>query len=120
MKLKTKLASGNGERFLMFWCPGCDEPHGPRIEGGSPWTWDGNREQPTLSPSILVTDHAGSRCHSFLRAGRLEFLSDCTHAMAGQTVDLPDWPYAEGAYGGVDAEPAPASPAPATRGEEGR
>lgn len=29
-------------------------------------------------------------CHSFVRDGRIEFLSDCTHALAGQTVDLPE------------------------------
>lgn len=23
--------------------------------------------------------------------GRIQFLNDCTHALAGQTVDLPDW-----------------------------
>lgn len=28
-------------------------------------------------------------CHSFVREGRIEFLSDCTHELAGQTVDLP-------------------------------
>lgn len=27
-------------------------------------------------------------CHSFLRAGRWEFLSDSAHALAGQTVDM--------------------------------
>lgn len=27
-------------------------------------------------------------CHSFVRDGRIEFLSDCTHALAGQTVEL--------------------------------
>jgi len=32
------------------------------------------------------------RCHSFVRDGRIEFLSDCTHALKGQTVDLPDLP----------------------------
>lgn len=31
-------------------------------------------------------------CHSFVRAGRIEFLGDCTHALAGQTVPLPPWP----------------------------
>ena len=33
-------------------------------------------------------------CHSFIRAGRWEFLPDCAHALAGQTVamvPLPDW-----------------------------
>lgn len=29
-------------------------------------------------------------CHSFVRDGRIEFLGDCTHALAGQTVDLPE------------------------------
>lgn len=31
-------------------------------------------------------------CHSFVRAGKIEFLGDCTHALKGQTVPLPDWP----------------------------
>jgi hypothetical protein len=29
-------------------------------------------------------------CHSFVRDGRIEFLSDCTHSLAGQTVELPE------------------------------
>ena len=29
-------------------------------------------------------------CHSFVTDGRIQFLNDCTHALAGQTVDLPD------------------------------
>ena len=31
----------------------------------------------------------------------VQFLGDCTHALAGRTLPLPDWPYAEGEYGGV-------------------
>jgi hypothetical protein len=27
-----------------------------------------------------------------VRAGQIEFLGDCTHALKGQTVALPDWP----------------------------
>lgn len=37
---------------------------------------------------------AWGNCHSFLRAGRWQFLGDSAHALAGQTVDmvpLPDW-----------------------------
>ena len=30
-------------------------------------------------------------CHSFVTDGRIQFLGDCTHKLAGQTVDLPDW-----------------------------
>lgn len=88
-------------RGCWIWCPGCDYQHRVTVVGedGSQdsvvWEWDGNVETPTFSPSILV--HAGERqpvCHSFIRAGRWEFLGDCTHALAGQTVDmvpLPDW-----------------------------
>jgi len=32
------------------------------------WSFDGNRERPTLTPSIHCVDH----WHGFLRAGRLE------------------------------------------------
>jgi hypothetical protein len=40
-------------------------------------------------------------CHSFVTAGHIQFLSDCTHEMAGQTVEIPEWPYAPGKYGGI-------------------
>ncbi len=30
-------------------------------------------------------------CHSFVTDGKIQFLGDCTHALAGKTVDLPDW-----------------------------
>lgn len=39
-------------------------------------------------------DPAWGNCHSFLRAGRWEFLGDSAHRLAGQTVGmvpLPDW-----------------------------
>lgn len=37
-------------------------------EGHLVWQWDGNREAPTLSPSINVI----GRWHGYLRAGKLE------------------------------------------------
>lgn len=54
---------------------------------------------PTFTPSILVRyDGADAGqgaappavCHSFVTNGRIQFLGDCTHALAGQTVDLPE------------------------------
>lgn len=36
---------------------------------GTHWTWDGNREAPTLSPSILAGD---TGWHGYMRAGQLE------------------------------------------------
>jgi hypothetical protein len=29
-------------------------------------------------------------CHSFVTDGKIQFLGDCTHALAGQTVELPE------------------------------
>ncbi len=74
-------------------------PHQPRIGGVNPWTWNGDRERPTLSPSVLVTCEYGDdtpplRCHSFVADGQIQFLGDCSHALAGQTVELPELPEA--------------------------
>ncbi|WP_407649406.1 DUF6527 family protein [Brevibacillus composti] len=74
----------------VFFCPGCQMHHG----FDSRWFFNGDFERPTISPSYLVTigrhPDPPDRCHSFVRDGQIEFLSDCTHSLAGQTVDLPD------------------------------
>lgn len=88
------LRTGQGGR-LFFHCPGCDMAHAVTVgEGAGPrWGFNGDYERPTFSPSVLVTYPWGDppvekRCHSFVREGRIEFLSDCTHNLAGQTVAL--------------------------------
>lgn len=98
---------GNGTapgRSLWFWCPGCDDAHRIVVDAPDSWTWDGNEDTPTISPSILATyprpvKWGGDRvCHSFIRAGQWEFLADSTHVLAGQTVPmvpLPEWLTAE-------------------------
>lgn len=95
---------------LAFWCPGCDSAH---VIGYGPghWTWDGNLDLPTITPSVLVYSRQAlinedlpmpelvapenvrttPRCHSFVTAGQIQFLGDSTHALAGQTVPLPEW-----------------------------
>lgn len=91
------------DELLRFMCPGCQREHA--IQHGSDfgpnWTWNGSLEKPTFTPSVLVTyDGADAGvdgappavCHSFVTDGRIQFLSDCTHPLAGQTVDLPQWP----------------------------
>lgn len=92
MKIK-RVTQGDGSHYgYRFDCPGCEEPHviptKPHERG---WDFDGNEAAPTFSPSILVHETPVSpRCHSFVRAGRIEFLSDCTHKLAGLTVELPE------------------------------
>lgn len=66
--------------------------------------WDViDTEAGTISPSVLVqgANEAGPTvCHSFVTAGRIQFLGDSTHALAGQTVDVPDWSEAMAAMHG--------------------
>lgn len=62
-----------------------------KYTNGPCWEWNGDIEKPTLSPSILTRgeDTNGKHvCHSFVRNGKVEFLNDCTHEFAGQTLDL--------------------------------
>lgn len=40
--------------------------------------------------SLRNGDYPESRCHSFITDGKIQYLSDCFHELAGQTVDLPE------------------------------
>jgi hypothetical protein len=101
-----------GDGLVGFHCPGCDEMHMVNTDvvdrpNHPAWDFDGNFDAPTFSPSINVTGvrrttedeyariMAGERidptprvCHSYVRAGAIQFFGDCTHALAGQTVQL--------------------------------
>jgi hypothetical protein len=55
------------------------------------WTWNGDTEKPTLKPSILTKTENYKEvivCHSFVTDGKVQFLGDCTHEFAGQTLEL--------------------------------
>lgn len=86
---------------VCFHCPGCGYEHDIPTTGPKAWGFNGSMEAPTLTPSILIRYKASDQddpaavamqsvCHSFVRDGRIEFLSDCTHELAGKTVDLPE------------------------------
>ncbi|WP_244497607.1 DUF6527 family protein [Aureimonas sp. AU40] len=87
----------------LLHCPGCNQRH--RVGPG--WSFNDDYDAPTFRPSILVTgvqpltdaeyDRAmGGEaieprplvCHSFVTDGQIQFLDDCTHALAGRTVPL--------------------------------
>lgn len=99
--LSSKLRSAEGSR-LTWWCPGCDGAHQIQYgEGQGPrWGWNGDAERPTFTPSVLVRydgadadtpDGIPSVCHCFVTDGQIQFLSDCTHSLSGQTVPMPDF-----------------------------
>ena len=76
----------------LFDCPGCGGVHMIRTEGERPcWTFNGDVDNPTCSPSLLVGPGTSYQCHSFIRNGSIEFLQDCWHELKGQTVQIPDW-----------------------------
>jgi hypothetical protein len=89
----------------LWWdCPGCGLVHWVNLDPAATreradgtrepapcWSWNGSLDAPTFSPSVLVTWTAGDQprvCHMFVQDGRVQFLGDCTHALAGHTVDL--------------------------------
>lgn len=62
-----------GKRYLYVCLPGDTSMSAIQVQHGSPggnrvWGWDGNEDQPTITPSIHWLEH----WHGFLRAGRLE------------------------------------------------
>jgi hypothetical protein len=109
--MKTHLTT---DGWLTFWCPGCNEHHGVPADR---WHWNGDREKPTLTPSVKITSghyaagwQPGSTCwctynaehkddpapfkcaicHFHLINGELLFQGDCTHSFIGRKVDLED------------------------------
>lgn len=117
---KAKIVRDSEGLFygIRFDCPGCVWPDGrpmakvlpvswlppgeteesPHVAGKPHWSFNGDFERPAFGPSVLQTWGEGERhrcCHSFVgcngaQPGQITFLGDCTHALAGQTVDLPD------------------------------
>lgn len=105
---------------LSFWCPGCGEEHivWTGRDSHPVWSYNGDPNKPTFRPSLLVTtghyvterankdlcwctynaEHSDDpgpacvRCHSWITDGKIQFLEDSTHALAGQTVDIPPFP----------------------------
>lgn len=120
-KLRTVGVHGEEGTFgYMFWCPGCKSPHHVTVKESTHhkrpvWGFNGNEEKPTFTPSLLCrsprhvppvtpenleeykrnpweqtrVEHV---CHTFITDGKIQFLTDCTHELAGQTVDIPTWP----------------------------
>lgn len=103
---KVRQVSNEPTMFL-FACPGCKVDH---YFDTKIWTFNGDYLKPTVRDSIRVggtrmpTDDEAKRimagekvglrptvCHSFITDGKIEFLLDSSHELAGQTVALPDY-----------------------------
>jgi hypothetical protein len=94
MKIEIiKDPNGNPSGW-MFYCPACEDEHIYPMNQG--WSFNQNYSYPTFSPSLLLKwDYTAGKatkiCHLFVTAGKIKYCGDCTHIMAGQTVDMRDW-----------------------------
>lgn len=107
---KHKTPEGKGVIY-KFKCPGCGQWH--RVDNR--WNFNNDLDNPTFKPSLLYTtghyiqnnskgdcwcdykERTGKdapfeclRCHSYVTDGRIRFLNDCSHELAGQTIELPE------------------------------
>jgi hypothetical protein len=72
---------------VWFFCQGCDTNH--RITLGR-WTWNGDAEKPTFTPSLITDPDGPHRCHLHVRDGWIEYLADCHHGLKGTKVPMED------------------------------
>lgn len=85
-------------------CPECNWHEFPkhRLSNGASWTFNGDYQKPTFSPSmnecINPTDSPDhrpdvptKRCHFIVTDGVINFCGDCTHAFAGKSMPLEHW-----------------------------
>lgn len=111
--MSKKIQQFENTKNRIFWCPACNQVH--TID--DKWTYSGTDEKPTVRASVkamyvkvpnpLPHDENGRImfdenkrvigakdmiCHLFITDGKIRYLNDCTHEMAGQTVDMEDLP----------------------------
>ena len=70
-----------------FFCAGCKTNHVINE------TWIIKHEEATITPSVLTSGRnelGSTRCHLFVTKGKIQYLQDCTHELAGKTVDMVD------------------------------
>lgn len=91
---KAEYIGSDGKKHhhdqYLYMCSGCKYEHAfaLKIEGGN-HQFNMDLNNPTVSPSLVQGFVPGKMCHSFIRDGKIQFLSDCWHELRGQTVELP-------------------------------
>ena len=119
---------GPGGAGYTFWCPGCEEVHmfitqrGEYRPQGPVWSFNGDVEKPTFSPSLIIWSghyapghEEGSPCwctfnqdliekgeepskfkcgicHLIMTDGIIQYCADSTHHLSGQSVHVPILP----------------------------
>ena len=98
VQISGKLRKGRSARF--WFCPACEEMH-PLPFG---WVFNDDVNAPTFQPSFkhcwkavepnpeTPAGRPARCCHYIITRGQVAYCSDCTHALAGQTIPMPDLP----------------------------
>lgn len=87
-----------------FYCEGCKCSHWFRVRyktftresvnrppNIALWSWNGNFEKPTITPSIDCNRSSPElRCHSIVTDGMIHFLNDSYHDFKGRIIPLVD------------------------------
>jgi hypothetical protein len=78
---------------LSHWCPACDRPHAIELwRGPRKNEWDHNSMAPSFTGEIRQQS-GDVLCIYRITAGRIQYLEDCGHILAGRTVALPVYPH---------------------------
>ena len=94
MKILKAEYKHDGKVFktqYQYWCKGCGFEHAFSLksEGGN-HDFNMDLDNPTVNPSLLQNFTPGKTCHSFIKDGMIQYLSDCWHELRGQTIELPN------------------------------
>lgn len=78
---------------LHFFCPGCNTYHTVNIDPNKLpfWKFNNDFESPTFEPSLNAKYQKNGKlqvCHSFVTDGKIFYLEDCTHHLAGRIVKM--------------------------------
>ena len=87
------------------WCTGCEEMHHIQVTSpsGINWKFNNDPDMPDFKPSVKITYPGMSTeecsewklvvcCHYFIDNGHINYCSDSTHSLSGQSILLPDLP----------------------------
>lgn len=93
MKIEILNTSEGEPASWMFYCVGCKSYHVVPMNRG--WTFNGDMENPTFTPSLLTKwDFKNGKptriCHIIITNGKLRYCGDCSHPLAGQTLQMLD------------------------------
>lgn len=90
-KVERKEINKNDYAYV-FYCSGCKGTHYVHTEKPNSkkakWKFNNDVNKPTFSPSIKIKYGNGELCHSLIKDGYIEYLKDCTHKLAKQTIEL--------------------------------